>query len=269
LLKSTLEALGMEKDLNGRIQSVDRAMTILETLGQDEKGCRLTDLARNTGLSLTTVHRLLTTLQQRRFVQFTKGDNRWHIGAGAYAVGSAFYRGQGIIASAGPFLRRLRDHTLETANVGIVEDDKIILADQAQGRESCKAISAIGARTPMAVSGMGKAVLASYSRDEVAAILRKQGLTRITSKTLTSLETLSGELEKIAINGFSVDDEEYRVGLRCVAAPVYNDRGDVVCAISVSGSSARITRDRLPSLTQTVKGVASEFTRFIDGNFPH
>ena len=80
----------MDKDLLGRVQSVDRALTLLEVLGEDDSGQRLTDLARRTGLSLTTVHRLLTTLEQRQFVQFSLRDNLWHVGRQAYAVGSAF-----------------------------------------------------------------------------------------------------------------------------------------------------------------------------------
>jgi len=256
----------MTKDLDGRIQSVDRAMILLETLGQDDRGSRLTDLSRMTGLSLTTVHRLLTTLQQRRFVQFSRNDNLWHVGAGAFAVGNAFSRDRSVVASAGPFLRRLRDATRETANIGIVEEGYIVLADQAQARDNCKAISAVGARTPMMASGMGKAVLASYSGEEVATVVRRHGLNRITPRTFSTYEDLSGELQKIGTEGYSVDDEEYRIGLRCVAAPVFNERHEVVCAISVSGASSRITRERLPSLSQIVKDIASDFSRLVSGS---
>ncbi|MBO9123808.1 MULTISPECIES: IclR family transcriptional regulator [unclassified Rhizobium] len=255
----------MDKDLSGRIQSVDRAMMILEALGSFDSGCRLTDLSKATGLSLTTAHRLLTTLQQRRFVQFSKGENLWFVGAGAYAVGSSFFKDRSIVASAAPFLRRLRDQAGETANIGIVEDGQILLADQAKAKDSCNAISAIGARTPMSASGMGKAFLASYHPDEVVALTRKQGLNRITSKSLTSIDALGRELKRIEAQGYSLDDEEYRVGLRCVAAPVYNDRHEVVCALSVSGSSRRITAERLSSLAQFVKDVASDFTLHLGG----
>src|SRR5690606_33387535 len=77
---------------SGTVQSVDRAMAILELLGEDEEGFRLTDISRRTGLSASTVHRLLTTLEQRRFVQFDPTDSMWHVGRTAFAVGSAFTR---------------------------------------------------------------------------------------------------------------------------------------------------------------------------------
>ncbi len=258
----------MEKNLNGCIQSVDRAMTLLEALGQEDRGYRLSDLARSTGLSLTTVHRLLTTLQQRQFVQCSRTDNLWHIGAGAFAVGSAFTREHSIVAAARPFLRQLRDTTRETANIGIVNDCHIVLADQVPGRESSKAISAVGARTPMTASGMGKAFLSSYTKEEVASIVSRYGMKRVTRKTLTSFDALNHQLTVIEAEGYSIDDEEYRPGLRCVAAPVYNGRQEVVCALSVSGSTLRITNERVPELAKLVRQVASEFTRAVSGVFP-
>jgi IclR family acetate operon transcriptional repressor len=256
----------MEKDLTGRIQSVDRAMAVLETLGREAGGCRLTDLARKTALSLTTTHRLLTTLQQRRFVQFSRSDNLWHIGLGAYTVGSAFFNESNVVAFAGPFLRRLRDQTRETANIGIVEGHQIVLMDQAVSRDCRGVVSAIGAKTPMTASGMGKAVLSSYPTNDVLALVKRCGLTRLTAKTLVRLEDLSAELNKIVLSGYSIDNEEHKPGLRCVAAPVYNDRREVVCAISVSGPPSRITEDRLPNLTTIVMQTAAEFSRAIGTN---
>jgi IclR family transcriptional regulator, acetate operon repressor len=257
----------MEKDLSGRIQSVDRAMMLLETLALARSGYRLSELARRTKLSLTTVHRLLTTLQQRRFVHFCKDDNSWHIGLGAHAIGSAFMRDRHIVAAATPFLRRLRDETRETANVGIVEDCKIILADQMASRDSGRATAVVGAQTPMTASGMGKAFLSSYAKEEVASIVKRFGMQRITPKTLTSFEALARQLGKVEVDGFTIDDEESRLGMRCVAAPVYDSRREVVCAISISGSPSRITHERVPGLATIVKGVAFDFSRVVCGSF--
>jgi IclR family acetate operon transcriptional repressor len=251
----------MDKDLNGRVQSVDRAMTILEVLGQAERGQRLTDLSRATKLSLTTVHRLLTTLEQRQFVQYSSNDNLWHIGRGAFVVGSAFTREQHFIAAALPFLRRLRDRTHETANLGMVDESEIVLVNQIQSREINRSISAIGGRTPMFASGMGKAVLSSYPHDDVRAVVKRSGMRRVTAKTITTPADLHQQLGQIKLDGFSVDDEEYRVGVRCVAAPVFDGRNEVVCAISVSGTPARIPNERVSSMGLMVKEVAIELSR--------
>lgn len=250
----------MQKDLEGRVQSVDRAMTLLEELGQAEDGYRLTDLARKTGLSLTTVHRLLTTLEQRHFVQFSSRDNLWHIGVGAFRVGTAFARDRHFIAGTLPYLRRLRDQTRETVNIGIVDHDEIVLLDQVPSREINRAISPVGGRTPMLASGMGKAILSAYSQDEVSALVRRRGMRRVTENTLTCPAALGSELARAKVEGFSVDDEEYRTGLRCIAAPIYGSRDEVVCAISVSSVSSRIPKERIPALGRLVARVAGELS---------
>jgi len=255
----------VDKDLNGRVQSVDRAMSLLEVLGSGEGGQRLTDLSRTTGLSLTTVHRLLTTLEQRRFVHFSASDSLWRVGPQAYAVGSAFVRDRTFVAPALPFLRRLRDQTRETANLGVVEDGEIVLVNQITSREITRAISRVGGRTPMTASGMGKAVLSCYSPDDVSAVLRRRGMRRITGKTLTSRDALERELADARTNGYSVDDEEFLPGLRCVAAPVYDSQAEVVCAISVSGLPARMTAERIPTLGRLLAQTAAELTMVLGG----
>jgi hypothetical protein len=94
---------------------VDRALSIIETLAEDDEGYRLSDLAIRTGLSASTVHRLLATLESRRFVQFDRDQSKWHVGARAFTVGATFVRRRNFTAQAIPYLRKLRDLTRETA----------------------------------------------------------------------------------------------------------------------------------------------------------
>lgn len=255
----------MEKQLDGRVQSVDRAMLLMETLSEADGGLRLTDVSKVTGLSLTTVHRLLTTLEQRKFVQFVPSDNRWHIGSHAFAIGNSFIRDRSFVAPAQPYLRRLRDQTHETANLGVVDNGEIVLVDQLKSREITRAISRIGGRTPMTASGMGKSVLSTYSGGEVSSFLSRHGMRRVTSKTLTCRDALQLQLTKIRSEGYAVDDEEYVAGLRCVAAPVYDSHAEVVCALSISGLPSRLVGSRIPVLGKLVASAAAEMTRSLGG----
>ena len=102
---------------DGGVQSVDRALSIIETLAEDDEGYRLSDLAVRTGLSTSTVHRLLATLESRRFVQFDRSELKWHVGARSFTVGATFARRRNFTAQAVPYLRKLRDLTRETANL--------------------------------------------------------------------------------------------------------------------------------------------------------
>jgi len=253
---------------SGTVQSVDRAMAILEVLGEDEEGYRLTDLARRTGLSVSTVHRLLTTLEQRRFVQFDRTDGMWHVGRGAFAVGSAFTRQRNFVAPALPILRRLRDQTRETANLGVVDDGEVVVLTQVESREIMRAITRVGGRAPMANSGMGKAILASYADGDIDAIVARHGLRKATEKSILKPSVLKTDIAAIRKRGYSFDDEEFVLGLRCVASVVYDAEAEPLCAVSISGLSVRVTDDRIETLGKLVAEAARELTVTLGGRTP-
>src|SRR3984885_16046617 len=137
---------------DGGVQSVDRALLIIETLAEDDEGYRLTDLAVRTGLSPSTVHRLLTTLEKRRFVQFDRGESIWHIGAQSFAIGSTFVRRRNFATQALPYLRKLRDQTRETANLAVVDDGSMVILTRVESREIMRSVTRVGGRVPMVAS---------------------------------------------------------------------------------------------------------------------
>jgi IclR family acetate operon transcriptional repressor len=253
---------------DGGVQSVDRALTLLETLAEDDEGYRLSDLAVRTGLSTSTVHRLLSTLESRRFVQFDRAHSRWHVGSRAFSVGATFARRRNFSAQAVPYLRKLRDLTRETANLAVVDDEFIIVLTRMESREIMRSLTKVGGRVAMVTSGVGKAVLATYSNEEVSAIIRHHGMPRLTEKSIVRPSDLFKELEKIRKQGYALDDEEASMGLRCIAAVVYNDCAEPLAAISVSGMTSRLTDDRLPEIGQIVREVAREMTIALGGAMP-
>ncbi len=227
------------------VQSVDRALSIIETLAEDDEGYRLSDLAVRTGLSTSTVHRLLATLESRRFVQFDRTESKWHVGARSFTVGATFARRRNFSAQAVPYLRKLRDLTRETANLAVVDDEFIVVLTRMESREIMRSLTKVGGRVAMVASGVGKAVLATYSDEDVNAIIRHHGMPRLTEKSIVRPGDLFRELAKVRRQGYAVDDEEACMGLRCIAAVVYNDCSEPLAAISVSGMTSRITDDRL------------------------
>jgi IclR family transcriptional regulator, acetate operon repressor len=253
---------------DGGVQSVDRALSIIETLAEDDEGYRLSDLAIRTGLSTSTVHRLLATLENRRFVQFDRSQSKWHVGARCFTVGATFARRRNFTAQAVPYLRKLRDLTRETANLAVVDDEFIIVLTRMESREIMRSLTKVGGRVAMVASGVGKAVLATYSDEDVNAIIRRQGMPRLTEKSIVRASELFRELERIRRQGYAVDDEEARMGLRCVAAVVYSDCSEPLAAISVSGMTSRVTEDRAPELGRIVREVAAELTLALGGVMP-
>ncbi|MCP3406956.1 IclR family transcriptional regulator [Bradyrhizobium sp. CCGB01] len=253
---------------DGGVQSVDRALSILETLAEDDEGYRLSDLAVRTGLSASTVHRLLATLESRRFVQFDRAESKWHVGVRSFTVGASFARRRNFSAQAIPYLRKLRDLTRETANLAVVDDEFIIVLTRMESREIMRSLTQVGGRVAMVTSGVGKAVLATYSDEDVGAVIRHHGMPRLTEKSIVRPSDLFKELEKIRKQGYALDDEEACMGLRCIAAVVYNDCGEPLAAISVSGMTSRLTDDRLPEIGQIVREVAGELTAALGGVMP-
>ena len=253
---------------DGGVQCVDRALLIIETLAEDDEGYRLSDLAVRTGLSTSTVHRLLATLEKRRFVQFDRDESKWHVGAQCFAVGATFTRRRNFVAQAMPYLRKLRDLTRETANLAVVDDQSIIVLTRMESREIMRSLTKVGGRVAMVASGVGKAVLATYSDKDVNAIICRQGMPRLTEKSIVRPSELFRELEAIRRQGYAVDDEEARMGLRCVAAVVYNDCGEPLAAISVSGMSSRMIDEQLPKIGKIVCDAAAEITAALGGVVP-
>ena len=185
------------------MQSVDRALSIIETLAEDDEGYRLSDLAIRTGLSTSTVHRLLATLESRRFVQFDRTESKWHVGARSFTVGATFARRRNFSAQAVPYLRKLRDLTRETANLAVVDDEFIVVLTRMESREIMRSLTKVGGRVAMVASGVGKAVLATYSDEDVSAIIRHHGMPRLTEKSIVRPGELFKELEKVRRQGFA------------------------------------------------------------------
>lgn len=248
----------------GGVQSVERALTLLELLARQDDGARLSDLAAEAGLAPSTVHRLLTTLERRRYAQ-CDAAGRWHVGRQAFAVGAAYSARRSFVAPAMPFLRQLRDVTRETANLGLLEEAEVVTICQAESREITRAIAPPGGRTPVLSSGMGKAILATWDDAAIERLMDRLGVRPMTPRGLASREAVRAEIARIRARGYAVDDEEFVPGLRCVAAVVRDPGGEAACAISISGLAARMPPARVEEFGEVVKQAAARLTEALGG----
>ncbi|MCB9993564.1 MAG: IclR family transcriptional regulator [Hyphomicrobiaceae bacterium] len=240
------------------VQSVERAILILEALGAQTEGSRLVDLVAATGLAKSTIHRLLATLEKRHFVQFNRMTNTWHIGRRAFSVGSSFVFDENIVAAALPFLRELRDRTQETANLGVLESAEIRTIAQLGDRGNIRAAALKGGRMPAIASGMGKAILATLDSGRLGLALPAEPMRRWTLNTIASQSALVTDLEATRTRGFAFDNEEYVKGIRCVAAPVTALAATTSIAVSVSGPCDRMSFSRLERIGELVNSAAQQ-----------
>ncbi|MEM5468254.1 IclR family transcriptional regulator [Celeribacter marinus] len=249
----------------GNVQSVQRAMTLLKLLAASDEGRRVSDLAKESELAVSTAHRLLTTLEDENFAYFDPERTLWHVGRAAYSVGSAYVQKYNFVTPALPYLRKLRDETRETANLGILDGEQIVTISQVESREIVRAISPTGGRVPAFCSGMGKAILATWCDGQIERFALQAGFHPMTPRSHRNLETLMTEIRHIREVGYAVDDEEHASGLRCVAGVVLSRAGDAVCAISVSALSSRLSGERINEVGVRIKGMAQSLTDSLSG----
>ena len=253
----------------GQVQSLTRGLSILDVLAKAEGGLTLTDVSQRVGLPPSTTHRLLATLEKTGFV-YQAGDlGFWYVGLHAFAVGSSFLANRDFVAQSHPYMRRLMEQAGETVNLAILDGTEAVFIDQVQCRETMRTIVKLGSRVPLHASGVGKAIFAALSNEQIDAILKVKGLPRITPHTITAPETMWAALRMIRQRGFSFDDEEHLPGTRCVASSIYDEHGESLAAISIAGPSARLPDERIRQLGPLVAHVAEDITRKLGGRWPH
>lgn len=247
------------------VQSLTRALNILSELAASERGLNLSETAARTGLAISTTHRLLHTLQQKNFVHFNQDQGIWTIGLQSFIVGNAFLHVRELSQIARPVMRELMESTGETINLAVENQGEAIYIAQIESFMTMRAIAKPGGRAAMHASGVGKALLANMSEEAVNCILMRHGMPKFTEKTLVEPESLKSQLADIREKGYAVDDEENAVGLRCIAAVIWDETGQAVGAISLSGPAVRVRKDMIVSLGDVVKKAAERITICLGG----
>ncbi|WP_112324110.1 HTH-type transcriptional regulator BhcR [Oceanibium sediminis] len=249
------------------IRALDRAMTVLERLAQVESS-GLTTLAEALDQSPATVYRVLVTLQQHGIAEFDEATQSWHVGPGAYRIGASFLRRTSVVERARPVLRRLMEQTGETANLGIETGDAVLFVSQVETHASIRAFFPPGKQSPMHASGIGKALLAHFPDDRLDRWIASHPLTGFTEHTLKTEDALRADLARIRATGVSLDNQERTLGMRCIAAPVFNVHGEPAAGVSISGPESRLPDAQVAESSAAVKAAAAEISAAIGGQAP-
>jgi IclR family acetate operon transcriptional repressor len=217
---------------NGGVQSVERALELLEALADPGEPRGVSELRRATGLPLATVHRLLATMAARGYVRQDTATHKYTLGSHLIRLGEAATRQFSRFSH--PYLAELMEVSGETANLAVFEGGQVAYVAQIPSRHH-----RVGRRVLPHTSGVGKVVLAFRPRGEVEALLARTGLPRRTPRTITELDRFLAELDTVARQGYAIDSGEEEVGVRCLAVPVFRI-GDSVAAMSVSAPEGRL-----------------------------
>ena len=251
----------------GAVQSLDRALKLLKLVASAD-GLSLTELSQRAGFPPSTAHRLLMTLQSHGMVDFIEERQQWAVGVEAYRIGSAFQRRAQVAEVGRAVMHDLMEASGETVNLAIADEGEVVFISQVETHEAIRAFFRPGSRGPMHASGIGKALLAELSEQKLKAQLEAKGLAGFTGNTIVDTARLASELETTRKRGWALDDEERTLGMRCIAAPIYNEYGEAIAGISVSGPSVRIPDERIGELGPQVKRAAEKITKSIGGRAP-
>ncbi|WP_339634130.1 IclR family transcriptional regulator C-terminal domain-containing protein [uncultured Sneathiella sp.] len=252
----------------GQVQSLTRALSILNAIADNPPGLSLTSISKLLKLAPSTTHRLLTTLQEQHYVQYDRDGSLWQIAMRAFVTGNGFLASRDLATVARPYMRRLMELSGETVNLAIADEDRVIYLAQVESREMMRVFSKPGNHVPMHCSGVGKAILMAMQPQDVERVIAAQALEKLTDKTITDMQTLLSELARSRKRGFALDDEEHAVGLRCAAALVYDEHAEPLAGLSISGPAARISQERLMELGSITVDVAAEITTALGGKRP-
>lgn len=221
------------------VRALDRAIHILLALS-DGKPHSLQEISEEIGLSSSTTYRFLATLVCHRFVE-KDPLNRYTLGLRCLELSRAFYEANDIRKVALPELEALRDEVKETVHLAILDEMEVVYLEKLPGLHAIGLMgSRIGGRAPAFCTGLGKVLLAFSPPNEVKSYFLSHPLKAFTDKTITDLEALERELEKIRQVGYALDQGEHEAEVRCIAAPIFNMQGEVVAALSISGPAGRM-----------------------------
>jgi IclR family acetate operon transcriptional repressor len=249
------------------IPNLRNACRILKLLGQHPEGLKAADVARNLRIPVTTTLRIMTTLHLEGFVR--KEEGRYELGPVLIQLGNAALAGTEIRELALPLLRRLTAETDETSHVAIPCDERALIVAVQDSPHPLRAASRPGFLAELHCSSTGKLFLAHLYRDKISEIVADTRPTRRTPATLTTINELKRDTELTLKRGYSLDNEEFNPGVRCLARPVFSADGKVAAAIGITASTVRFTKERIPEMARKVGAVAAELSRLLGYSDPH
>ncbi len=241
-----------DNSAQNRIQALDRALDVLNCLAE-KSGMTLTEIAEKLDQSPATIYRVLATFEARQAVEMDPASQEWFIGPTSFRLGSAFLRRTGVVERARPLMRELMEETGETANLGTEVSGQVMFLSQVETHENIRAFFSPGTISPMHASGIGKALLAHADDITIEKYVAQKNLASFTENTICDQDGLRDELAKIKAQGYAFDDEEKNIGMRCIAAPVFNYYGEAIAGISISGPTIRLSLDRIDLVSKMVK----------------
>lgn len=243
------------------IKSLVKALQVLKLFSPEKDVWSVQEIGDALDFHKSSVQRIVTTLEAEGFLQRIDADR------GVYKLGLQIFLLGRVAESldlreiALPILQDLTDLTRETTHLCVAQENECLYIAKIDSPNSIQMVTKIGTRLPLHSTAVGKTLLSGMPTEQVESVIGERGLERSTSNTITETDVLFEELASIRESGIAIDNEEREIGLKCVAAPVFDANGQVTASISISGPSTRVTPEIVPDYTRYVKEAAAAISR--------
>ncbi|GGK54963.1 IclR family transcriptional regulator [Amphritea balenae] len=240
-----------------RIQVIDRAALLLDSISRYSKPVKLKILSADTGLHPSTAHRILHSLISNRFVD--RDDNGdYKLGQRLLQMSNRLHSDVDLRAVAVPYMEKLRDKLGETINLTIREGDVVIYFEKANPNRMMHVQQIVGSRAPLHVTGVGKLMLGMGTTDEITSYAQRTNLPAYTRNTFSSLEPLIEECKRSAERGYALDNEEAEIGVGCIGVLLYDRSGNVTAGLSLSAPMERRKDEWINDLVEAGKAISAQ-----------
>ena len=243
-----------------RIHVIDRAAQILDCFGFDHQELSVSEIGAKTHLHRSTAHRILMALEYNDLIQQNPESGKYRLGMKLFKLGHQVISHLNLRDICRPFLTRIMSETKETVHLAVLDEDQVLYLDKVEGPHALRMPSRVGRRIPTYCTSLGKAMLSCLDDQEVKSIFRNQVLRPYTANTVKTLSQLLTNLRVTRKRGYSIDNEEIEIGLRCVGAPIRDYTDAMVAAISVAAPSARLSSQKIPAVGRLVVKTAEEIS---------
>jgi len=251
------------------VQSIDRALAILEALAQKGSPMPLSLVSSETKLNISTAHRLLSSLIEHGWVEQESTSKHYRLGIKVFEIGNRALYSLDIRITAKPFLQKLAEVFNETANLAIMDKNEVVYIDQVEAENIMRMMAHPGTRAPSYCTAAGKAILAYKDKSFLSLFLKEVPLLSYTKNTITDPLKLEEELKTIQKLGFAVDEGEIEEDVHCLASPIFNHKGEAIASFSISGPRLRIlSKIKDEKLLETLVASAHKVSELLGYKIP-
>lgn len=247
-------------DRENMVKSVSRALDIITLVSLKKGGLGVTEIANQIDINKSSVYRILSTLVQYGYVEQDAETGKYKLGYKFLEISSKLLESIDLRAEARMYLQELENETNEVIHLVVYDQGEVVYIEKLDGSETLRMHSKVGKRAPMHCTSVGKAILAHLPSSVVLDILERKGLPMHTDKTITNKEDFLLELSSVRQKGYALDLEENENGITCIAVPIFDHMGNAIAAVSISGPTIRMTKERLEQLQSRMRNIGRQIS---------